>query len=210
MADIEISVQNLVPEKLKVTERGVARAVNRAGSDAIKAMRVEASRKVREKKKIKAGALTDRSKFFTLIFPNNTGEAGDTGKSAERTWRLRVKNAYAPVISYQSPRQTKKGVTVGINTGARAVIRGAFIATMRSGHVGVFKRHGQATRGPTSRYKGHAKYAGQKRQPIRELFTSRVIDVFGDEDTVPGLQQKARAVFRATYVRNLIGSGRAK
>lgn len=204
MADIEIKVTDLVPERLKVTQRQVDRAVTRAGSDAIKAMRAEASRGIRKRKAIKAGKLTAGGEFLTLIFPTNTGEGGETGKSASRMWRLKVRNVYAPVFSYPT-RQTKKGVSVAINKGGRALIRHAFIATMKSGHQGVFMRYGTATRVASSRWKGNARYAGQKRQPIRELYSSKVIDVFGDEGMIPGLQERARAVFRSAYVRNLVG-----
>jgi len=51
---------------------------------------------------------------------------------------VRAKGRPIPLIKYQA-RQTKKGVTVSVK-GGRKLIAGAFIATMSSGHMGVFTR----------------------------------------------------------------------
>jgi hypothetical protein len=40
--------------------------------------------------------------------------------------------------------QTRKGVSVEVNRGKRTLVQGAFLAMMRSGHVGIFRRRGKA------------------------------------------------------------------
>ena len=45
-----------------------------------------------------------------------------------------------PLIKYASPKQTKKGVKVTVRKGARELREHAFIATMPSGHKGIFLR----------------------------------------------------------------------
>ena len=49
-----------------------------------------------------------------------------------------------PLVGFAA-RQTRRGVTYRLKkTGGRSLVRGAFIATMRSGHRGVFQRRGRA------------------------------------------------------------------
>lgn len=77
---------------------------------------------------------------------------------------VRVKNKSIPMIDYLGERQTRKGVSVKVSRkGSRKVIPRTFIATMRSGHNGIFwRRKGE---GPTG-------LAG--RLPIDELFARTV------------------------------------
>jgi hypothetical protein len=182
---------------LKAAPAAVDRAVLRAGSDGVRAMRTEATRRVRERKSFKLQAVR---KLITI--PSSQRVGGATGKTVERLWRLKIAHEFMPMFAL-SPRQTKRGVVVQVNKGKRTTLSHAFIARMKSGHRGVFVRYGDASRSPTQHGKGHARYRGQKRQPIRELFTSRVQDVFHDEGTVPALHDRARAVFRSTYLRNV-------
>lgn len=176
--------------RLKEAAAASDRAVSKAGGDAIRAMKTVASRKVRERKAIKAGELSTK---LRISYPTRT---------EEKLWRLGIPAQVMPVIMYPA-RPTKKGVSVLINVGSRVVIPSAFIARMKSGHVGVFRRVGQASRVPTQRYKGHARYAGTKRQAIKELFTTRVIDVFHDAGFVDDVLARGEEVFRGTYTRVL-------
>ena len=179
-----------VEQRTRMGLRAVESALMKAGGDAIRAMRTDSSRKVRERKSIKAGKLGEK---LRISFPT---------KKEEKLWRLNIPAEVMPVIAYPA-RQTKRGVSVLINVGSRAIIPSAFIAKMRSGHVGVFRRVGAASRAPTTRYKGHAKYAGQKRQSIKELYTTRVVDVFRDQGFVEDVMARGRSVFTKTFERLL-------
>lgn len=152
----------------------IMRAALRAGSDAIRAGRAESVRKVRERRAMKAGAVRDA---ITLQYPTS-------GEGGALLWSINVSSAPARVADYPY-RQTRQGVSVQIKTSGRSVIRGAFVATMRSGHKGVFLREGKA------------------RLPITEVFTTRVSDVFRDPGFVDGVLERTKAVFRSSYERNL-------
>lgn len=84
-----------------------------------------------------------------------------------------------PMIAFK-PRQTASGVSVDIK-GRRVTVPHAFIATMRSGHRGVFARGG---------YKGSFERAGgqfgsfifgRQRLPLGELFTFSLPQAFSSK-----------------------------
>lgn len=153
-------------------DKATLRALNKAGGDAARAMRVESSRQVRARKRFKVKRV---NKSLTVVFPRN---------KTELTWTMHVSGKPTPV-GEMTPRQTKKGVTFGINKGKRSLLKGAFLATMRSGHKGVYYRKGKA------------------RLPIREVFTTRVSDVFRDGGFVPGVYRHTEAVFAKSFARLL-------
>jgi hypothetical protein len=150
----------------------VSRAARAAGSDAIRAMRTEAARGIRERKAMKAGATL---KALPISYPSSK----DIGRFQ---WKLTASGALIPVAAYPH-RQTKKGVSVQINKGARSFIKGAFTAQMKSGHYGVFLRKGKG------------------RLPIKEAWTTRVVDVFEDSGFTDRVFARGEQVFRATFAR---------
>ena len=137
-------------------------------------MRVESSRGVRAKKRMKVAAV---NKALPLTFPGSK----DISRLA---WRMDVSGALVPVSAFPH-RQTRKGVSVAINVGKRVLIRSAFVATLRSGHEGVFLRKGKA------------------RLPIKEAFTTRVSDVFNDGGFIMLVQSRTRTTFRTAFERLL-------
>jgi hypothetical protein len=98
-----------------------------------------------------------------------------------------------PLIAYGA-RQTSKGVSVNVKNG-RKVIAHAFIATMASGHKGVFARTGKAhkkvTRGGKSYWSG---------LPIKELFGPSIPTAFANaavQDAVKtAIEQRFPVVLR--------------
>lgn len=156
-------------------EKALVRAVSRAGGDALRALRTESSKLIRGKKRFKASRV---NKSLPLMFPRGAKDLGAL------EWRMKVSGKPVPVAEFPHS-QTKKGVSVGINVGKRTVIKSAFIATLKSGHEGVFRR------------------VGRSRLPIREAFTTRVSDVFQDADVIPGAQAKAQEKFKSAFSRLL-------
>ena len=145
------------------------RAARMAGSSALRAMRAEASRQIRERKAIKVAMLT---RALKMEFPSDSG--------TRYVWTLSASSAPMPVAAY-SHRQTRLGVSVEINVGRRVLIKHAFVARMRSGHVGVFYRLGKA------------------RLPIDEAYTTRISDVF--KDVAPVVATRGEQIFRESFQR---------
>jgi len=153
----------------------ISKAARMAGSDALKGMRAEASRLIRERKAIKLSAVHDA---LDMLFPRAGGEM---------IWILRAEPRPMRVYAFAA-RQTRAGVSVEINKGKRVLIRHAFIATMKSGHTGVFYRTGEFGRN-----------RNPKLEKIDEAYTSRVSDVLGD--VAPAVAQRGEDVFRKSFAR---------
>lgn len=152
--------------------KAVARAVKKAGGDAARSMRTESGRAIREKKRFKLKQIRD---VTSLEFPKGND-------ITDLVWVMPVQSQTVPV-SEMGARQTKKGVTFGINKGKRSLIKGGFFATMKSGHTGVFFRQGKS------------------RLPIDEAFTTRVIDSFRDRGFIPHLYAATNVVFQSSFKR---------
>lgn len=154
----------------------VTRAARKAGSSAIRAVRVESTRAVRARKQIRVRAVRN------ALTVSRAPAAGTALENLE--WKMFAKDVGTRISDYPF-RQTRAGVSVGINAGARSLIKSAFVATMKSGHTGVFKREGTARLG------------------IKELFTTRVADVFRDSGMMPKVEARATAEFSSTFDRVL-------
>ncbi len=111
-------------------EQAVFRALKKAGGDALRALRAEAKRNTRERVAIRAGYLA--SSAFPLRYA--------TGRTVgELVWTMRVSGKAVPLGEYPR-RQTKKGVSVEVQLGKRALVKGAFLARAKSGRQSVFLR----------------------------------------------------------------------
>jgi len=88
-----------------------------------------------------------------------------------------------PLINYGA-RETSKGVSVNVKSG-RKLIPGAFIATMPSGHKGVFVREADAKH----RKMVNARKPGWHALPIRELFGPSVPDGLANDAVERTLRQ---------------------
>lgn len=136
-------VQRIFKDTPKVIPKIVSRAINRTTTTA----RAEIARKIAAEVKIKISDIKNK--------------IGRT-KATSRRWEsiLNIKARRIPLMKFGA-KQTAKGVSYTIKkSGGRKFIESAFIATMKSGHQGVFKR----------------KTAG--RLPIIELFGPSVGEVF--------------------------------
>ncbi len=155
-------------------EKAVASAMSKAGRGAIRAMQAASTRSVRQRKRLKVARV---KKGLKLTFPQ--------GKElADLVWRMDVSGAPIPLGEFPHS-QTRKGVTVAVNNGARKLIRSAFVATLKSGHEGVFMRRGKG------------------RLPIDEKFSTRISDVFKDEGMIPAVFKVTEAVLVRDFHRLL-------
>lgn len=160
----------------------VRRAMRKAGSTALRDMRSEASKRVRARKRIKPS-------YVRRAMTMQRAKGSDI---SSMEWSLRVSGEPVPLVAYPH-RQTKKGVSVEVNRGKRTLVKGAFVATMKSGHQGVFKRKGTA------------------RLPIRELLGSRPIDALLHKGEADAVAERGGRSLRDTFARLLpleIGKGK--
>lgn len=156
-------------------ENAVKRAIKKAGGDAIRKVRTESTRYVRSKKKLKVGFIQKR---LRLVFPRSND-------LADLRWDMRISGKPIPLSAYPS-RQTSKGVSVHVNaTGSRKVVKGAFLATMKSGHKGVYSR------------------MGKKRLPIEEHFSSSIAHVFNNAEAMPRIHTHGQRVLQSAFERLL-------
>lgn len=157
-------------------EKAVVRALSKAGGDALRAMKTASSRALRQRKRFKAGRV---SKALPIFYPQNKQDI------SQLVWTMQVSGRPVPLIEFPH-RQTKRGVTVSVNAGrSPQLVKGAFIARMKSGHEGIFRRR------------------GEKRLPIDEAFSTRISDVFEDSGMVPAVFARTQQVFRSSFDRLL-------
>jgi hypothetical protein len=150
------------------------RALRKAGATALRDMRSEASKRIRARKRIKPRYI---KRALTLRRP----KGGDISSMA---WALDVSGEPVPLVAYPH-RQTKKGVSVEVNRGKRTLVKGSFVATMKSGHKGVFRRR------------------GAPRLPIQELRGSRPVDALLHKGEADAVAARGGASFEATFARVL-------
>lgn len=154
--------------------RAVGKALSKAGQTALRDMRSEASKRVRQRKRIKAGVV---GRAFRLRRPRVTTVDG-------MTFALDVRGGPVSLSAYPH-RQTKKGVSVEVNRGKRTLIAGAFVATMKSGHRAVLIRRTSA------------------RLPLREFLGSRPVDALLHKGEAEAVSARGLASMSATFDRLL-------
>jgi minor tail protein Z (GPZ) len=163
-------------------KRAAVRALRKAGATALRDMRSEASKRIRQRKRIKPSYI---SRALTL----RRAKGSDI---AAMSWAVNVSGEPVPLVAYPH-RQTKKGVSVEVNRGKRTLVKGAFVASMKSGHEGVFRRRGKA------------------RLPIKELRGSRPVDALLHEGEADAVAARGGKSFADTFTRVLpmeIGKGK--
>ena len=155
-------------------KRAVVRSLRKAGSTALRDMRSEAVKRIRARKRIKP-------KYISRALSLRRARGSDI---ASMQWAVDVSGEPVPLVAYPH-RQTAKGVSVEVNRGKRTLLKGAFVATMRSGHEGVFRRRGKG------------------RLPIDELRGSRPVDALMHEGEAQGVADRGAVSFRSTFTRVL-------
>jgi hypothetical protein len=130
----------------------LTRALRLAGNQAARAMQRESVEQVQRHKYVRG---SDLEKRLPLDMPRRSDEL------EHLVWTERISGKDFPMSRFPTAKGIG-GVFAAINRSSkgRQLLRGAFVARMESGHVGVFKRE------------------GTKRLPIRELFTVGLAGVF--------------------------------
>lgn len=187
-------IAGLETGKLKAALR---RALRKAGATVLRDMRSEASKRIKARKRI-------ASKYISRALSLRAETGGDL---ADLSWALNVSGEPVPLFAYphrviagktgkrgMGPR-SQGGLAVEVNVGKTTILRGAFVATMKSGHVGIFRRRGLA------------------RLPIDELLGSRPVDALLHQGESEAIAARGGESFSATFARLLpmeIGKANAK
>ncbi len=156
-------------------QQAVARAYRNSGDKAARSLATAEVKAVRKRKRLKAAFA--RAAIRVVRPPQ--GSILDA-----MTWKIVARDK--PVALTQYPyRQTAKGVVARVNVGSSTLIPHAFVARMRTGHVGVFVRKGPA------------------RFPIKELYSSRITDVLQDSGLADRLLAEAKRLHAEAFAVQL-------
>jgi hypothetical protein len=162
---------------------GVPKALSTAINKTLPRLRTIEAREVRKELNLKHG---DILKTIALRKASPKSLSGS----------LTTSRHPVPLYLYAA-RQVRDGVSVLVRRSrGREVIKGAFIATMKSGHVGVFKR------APDARHRIAMK-DGKRRWtalPIQEQYGPTVVGVLANK---PGMLQKLNEQGNALLAKNL-------
>ncbi|MDR3414208.1 MAG: phage tail protein [Formivibrio sp.] len=178
--DIDRAISKLAHVPSEVQDKALPRALNKTASQA----KVQASREIRnagyglkvsEIKKAIAIRRANRSDLVASVYASGRPIA---------------------LINYNA-RQTKAGVTVSVKNG-RKLIRGAFIATMPSGHTGVYERVGSGHK--KVMHNGAAQWRGL---PIKELFGPSIPSAFMNETVQNALVTAIRERFPRLFAHEI-------
>ena len=164
--------------------RAAARALNHTARKA----RTNVSKSIREEYRIKAKDIKAAIRLGNASSSQLSTYVRATGKSL-------------PVAAFRH-RQTRQGVSVSI-MGKRKVIKKAFVATMESGHTGVFARGRYKRGGFDFRYK---RIADKDRNdlPIQELHTTSIPSAMSKQSVLERVADKI-SIDYPTRLNHLLG-----
>lgn len=155
LKDVERSLGELRGSMPVAATRAINLAITKAQSVAVKSIASEIGLKQKTVRDLLSLRKATRSELLARLEP----------RSGKRI----------PVIEMQA-RQTKKGISYK-SEGKRKTIKGAFVAVMKSGHVGAFKR------------------VGKKRLPIVEMLGPSLPKLFVQQHIESAMDEAARDVY---------------
>lgn len=159
MTSIATQLQAFTSLTTKQIQKAAARSLNRA----IVSVRAEASREVKKTLNAKAADIKDAI---------DLGKASYNDSLASMYATVTVTGKPMPLVAFLetvqtliTPRGSYQQVYVRVKKGGqRKLVEGAFVATVGNGHQGIFRR------------------IGDKRLPIKELYSTSVMDLFRNND----------------------------
>jgi hypothetical protein len=168
-ADIDGALRDLEQLAERVRDQALTRSINRT----LVGVRTAVSRETRS-------VLNLRARDVEKVLSVRRARAG------EPVGEVVVAAKAAPLIAFGA-RQTTRGVSVKVRRqGSRTVLRRSFIATMRSGHRGVFQRR------------------ERRRLPIGELFSTAPAQLLDQTPSIiERIGEQARERFEREIAREL-------
>lgn len=184
MAGIKIKIdkEQLVEVEAAMTgiKNGYKKILVRSLNKTITGVRTDAVSEIRKEITPKAKIVRDTFKLQKANYVNLSASVKSTG------WPL-------PLINYLA-RPVKRGVTFQVRQAAsRSLLPGAFIATMNSGHKGVFWRKHRDTHhaGIVKRKVRYGSLPVRYRLPIRQRYGPAVPSVMESEQVMEPILRKA-------------------
>jgi len=148
-----------------------------------------------------AGVRTDKTNEAAKVLNLKKTDIRNAVRINRATWSnmaasVRRTGKPVPLAKFKGTRQVRRGVSVLVKIGGqRTVLPHAFIATMRSGHVGVFWRKDDTWVGYADRSslppRAYGRLPEHYRLPIKELYGPRVEDILSDPDVMERLIEMA-------------------
>lgn len=175
--------------RTKVVRRALTKAGRRANTEAVRAVRAE----------YKVPAKAVRNALSTRVSTDDAMEVALSLKGSPTPLADLNPRAYGgpsgwPTRGGKGKVRRPGGVTVKIK-GKKYKIPHAFIATMSSGHVGVFARGGRSkVAAPTGETYGSFSFSSQ-RLPITELFTFSLAQAFRNDKVLRQVVQRVTRDF---------------
>lgn len=173
---IEIKVRGKALRMLRrggTLKKATVRATKKAAATSARDMTSEAVKIVRETKGLKVKAI----KKAIRIKKNRARRLDDM------EWGVTAKATKTRLTDYSKVRPTKKGVMAEVNKGQPQLYKGAFLATMRSGHKGAFNRKGKA------------------RLPVEEIYAASPRGSLNNAIAIARLQRRGEKSFKKTFKR---------
>lgn len=191
--DIDRAIRDLDDMARQKVPRAAARALNKVGAQA----KTQAAREIKDRYQIGTRMI---SKYISVA---------RRASPSSLTVEVRAEGSPLPVLAFKA-RQTRKGVSVEIVRGRRKLISRAFIATLRSGHRGVFARTSATG---ASGYLGgsfqfrHGKGSRLRKKgndlPIGELLTIGIPQAFSNRVVIERLDKLVRYKFPEIFRHEL-------
>ena len=193
MASVVINAQDMISVRSVLSEiRGGSKAAIRfATNDTLSGLQTESIRLIREKVTLTA---TIVRRYFTI----------NRMSVSDETAHITCTGEPVPLINY-SARSVLRGVSVQVFRNLpRTVVRHAFIATMRSGHRGVFwreDREGGTGKWPVGRRMTlpspqRGSRLREYQLSITERYGPRVPDIFDDDNIINPVLEHASIRFQ--------------
>lgn len=169
MASVKLDNNDLYEIQRTIkTFKGAKVVIQRATNDALSGIRTESVKLIGAKVTAKAATIRKHFKVKKMFAADLSANIECTGKPL-------------PLIDY-SANKVKKGVSIKVlKANKRTTLKHTFIATMKSGHRGVFWREWDGERvkpDPTKRYANLAK--SKYALPINELYGPPIPDIYDD------------------------------
>ena len=171
---VEFSKEELAALKASRIKPGISRAMKRAAATSLRDMRAEAQKRIRARKRLKVKTVK-----AAIVPTKNAGR-----QIEDMNWGIRLRGKAFRLIDYPH-RQLKRGISVSVNKGKRTKLPHAFLAKMKSGHVGIFQRN------------------HPDRRDIRELLGSRPVDALLHDGEADSISARGRRSFFNTMDRLL-------
>ena len=156
-------------------EKSISLVTMRSINKTLTGVKTDASSAIREKLNVKKSAVDETFKITKATTLNLAAKFQSTGKPLSLT-------------DFIGTRQVQNGVSVQVRKDkSRTILQRGFIATMKSGHEGVFWRDWQWHNKPSAKLNRFIPYARLPkiyRLPIQEGYAPRVPDYLGDKGPI--------------------------